>query len=107
MGAVNDLAFANPNRQLCVVTCGDDQLIKVINESQGVLVRRLYCSCLNLIDVWNRYGTFQVGSILPLKVTKLLFIPFALITKRTFRCGILSSMILFYRLFQEHLVINN
>ncbi|KAG2243660.1 hypothetical protein Bca52824_094487 [Brassica carinata] len=29
MGAVNDLAFANPNRQLCVVTCGDDQLIKV------------------------------------------------------------------------------
>ncbi|WZZ74691.1 hypothetical protein YC2023_086061 [Brassica napus] len=28
-GAVNDLAFANPNRQLCVVTCGDDQLIKV------------------------------------------------------------------------------
>uniref|UniRef100_M4D0D2 CTLH domain-containing protein n=1 Tax=Brassica campestris TaxID=3711 RepID=M4D0D2_BRACM len=29
VGAVNDLAFANPNRQLCVVTCGDDQLIKV------------------------------------------------------------------------------
>ncbi|WZZ36818.1 hypothetical protein YC2023_020219 [Brassica napus] len=29
MGAVNDLAFAIPNRQLCVVTCGDDKLIKV------------------------------------------------------------------------------
>ncbi|CAH2044513.1 unnamed protein product [Thlaspi arvense] len=29
VGAVNDLAFANPNRQLCVVTCGDDKLIKV------------------------------------------------------------------------------
>jgi WD40 repeat protein len=29
VGAVNDLAFANPNRQLCVITCGDDKLIKV------------------------------------------------------------------------------
>ncbi|EXB56799.1 Topless-related protein 3 [Morus notabilis] len=28
-GGVNDLAFAHPNRQLCVVTCGDDKLIKV------------------------------------------------------------------------------
>ncbi|KAF8387763.1 hypothetical protein HHK36_026418 [Tetracentron sinense] len=29
IGAVNDLAFAHPNKQLCVVTCGDDKLIKV------------------------------------------------------------------------------
>ncbi|XP_010528913.1 PREDICTED: topless-related protein 3-like [Tarenaya hassleriana] len=29
VGAVNDLAFAHPNKQLCVVTCGDDKLIKV------------------------------------------------------------------------------
>ncbi|KAL5565954.1 hypothetical protein UlMin_029118 [Ulmus minor] len=28
-GGVNDLAFAYPNKQLCVVTCGDDKLIKV------------------------------------------------------------------------------
>ncbi|KAJ1699335.1 hypothetical protein LUZ63_007847 [Rhynchospora breviuscula] len=28
-GAVNDIAFSNPNKQLCVVTCGDDKLIKV------------------------------------------------------------------------------
>ncbi|KAI4369377.1 hypothetical protein MLD38_017820 [Melastoma candidum] len=28
-GTVNDLAFAYPNKQLCVVTCGDDKLIKV------------------------------------------------------------------------------
>ncbi|KAF4389811.1 hypothetical protein F8388_009944 [Cannabis sativa] len=28
-GAVNDFAFAYPNKQLCVVTCGDDKLIKV------------------------------------------------------------------------------
>ncbi|KAH0994419.1 hypothetical protein GBA52_018283 [Prunus armeniaca] len=29
-GAVNDLAFAHPNKQLCVVTCGEDKLIKFI-----------------------------------------------------------------------------
>ncbi|KAK6121065.1 hypothetical protein DH2020_045194 [Rehmannia glutinosa] len=29
-GGVNDIAFAHPNKQLCVVTCGDDKLIKFI-----------------------------------------------------------------------------
>ncbi|XP_030957790.1 topless-related protein 3 [Quercus lobata] len=29
IGAVNDLAFAHPNKQLCLVSCGDDKLIKV------------------------------------------------------------------------------
>lgn len=29
VGSVNDIAFAHPNKQLCVVTCGDDKLIKV------------------------------------------------------------------------------
>ncbi|XP_021898842.1 LOW QUALITY PROTEIN: topless-related protein 3 [Carica papaya] len=29
IGGVNDLAFSHPNKQLCVVTCGDDKLIKV------------------------------------------------------------------------------
>ncbi|KAE9615942.1 putative transcription factor WD40-like family [Lupinus albus] len=28
-GGVNDLAFAHPNKKLCIVTCGDDKLIKV------------------------------------------------------------------------------
>ncbi|KAJ8426581.1 hypothetical protein Cgig2_018049 [Carnegiea gigantea] len=28
-GSVNDLAFAYPNKQLCVITCGDDKLVKV------------------------------------------------------------------------------
>ena len=26
---MNDLAFAHPNKQICIVTCGDDKLIKV------------------------------------------------------------------------------
>ncbi|KAF9622713.1 hypothetical protein IFM89_032893 [Coptis chinensis] len=29
VGVVNDLAFSHPNKQLCVVTCGDDKQIKV------------------------------------------------------------------------------
>ncbi|KAJ0978459.1 hypothetical protein J5N97_013933 [Dioscorea zingiberensis] len=29
MGGVNDIAFSHPNKQLSVVTCGDDKLIKV------------------------------------------------------------------------------
>ncbi|XP_043719817.1 protein TPR1-like isoform X2 [Telopea speciosissima] len=29
VGSINDLAFSHPNKQLCVVTCGDDKLIKV------------------------------------------------------------------------------
>ncbi|XP_061371961.1 topless-related protein 3-like isoform X2 [Gastrolobium bilobum] len=29
IGGVNDLAFAHPNKQLSIVTCGDDKLIKV------------------------------------------------------------------------------
>lgn len=29
VGGVNDIAFAHPNKQPCVVTCGEDKLIKV------------------------------------------------------------------------------
>ncbi|CAL5198924.1 unnamed protein product [Lathyrus oleraceus] len=29
VGAVNDLAFSYPNKQTCIVTCGDDKLVKV------------------------------------------------------------------------------
>ncbi|XP_061369331.1 topless-related protein 2-like isoform X1 [Gastrolobium bilobum] len=29
VGGVNDLAFSYPNKQLCIITCGDDKLIKV------------------------------------------------------------------------------
>lgn len=28
-GGVNDIAFAHPNKQLCIITCGDDKTIKV------------------------------------------------------------------------------
>ncbi|KAI7986823.1 Protein TPR3 [Camellia lanceoleosa] len=29
VGGVNDIAFAHPNKQLCIVRCGDDKTIKV------------------------------------------------------------------------------
>ncbi|KAH7431915.1 hypothetical protein KP509_08G073000 [Ceratopteris richardii] len=38
-GGVNDLAFAHPNKQLCIITCGDDKTIKVWEAITG---RRQY-----------------------------------------------------------------
>ncbi|KAG6421485.1 hypothetical protein SASPL_118038 [Salvia splendens] len=35
VGAVNDLAFSHPNKQLSVITCGDDKLIKVWDATTG------------------------------------------------------------------------
>ncbi|KAK4771781.1 hypothetical protein SAY86_013556 [Trapa natans] len=34
-GGVNDLAFSHPNKQLCVITCGDDKMIKVWDAATG------------------------------------------------------------------------
>ncbi|KAG8382080.1 hypothetical protein BUALT_Bualt05G0039300 [Buddleja alternifolia] len=39
IGGVNDIAFAYPNKQLCIVTCGDDKTIKVWDAVAG---RRQY-----------------------------------------------------------------
>ncbi|KAJ7978950.1 Topless-related protein [Quillaja saponaria] len=35
VGSVNDLAFSYPNKQLCVVTCGEDRIIKVWDAFTG------------------------------------------------------------------------
>ncbi|KAJ3677253.1 hypothetical protein LUZ60_002977 [Juncus effusus] len=34
-GGVNDIAFSHPNKQLCVITCGDDKTIKVWDATSG------------------------------------------------------------------------
>ncbi|KAH9313101.1 hypothetical protein KI387_028136 [Taxus chinensis] len=39
VGGVNDLSFSHPNKQLCIITCGDDKTIKVWDAITG---RRLY-----------------------------------------------------------------
>ncbi|PNY11351.1 putative WD repeat-containing protein [Trifolium pratense] len=36
VGGVNDLAFSHPNKQLCVITCGDDKTIKVWDAATGM-----------------------------------------------------------------------
>ncbi|KAL3839807.1 hypothetical protein ACJIZ3_024398 [Penstemon smallii] len=35
VGSVNDLAFSFPNKQLCIITCGEDRLIKVWDAVSG------------------------------------------------------------------------
>lgn len=35
VGGVNDIAFAQPNKQLCVISCGDDKMIKVWDAATG------------------------------------------------------------------------
>ncbi|XP_072978212.1 protein TPR3-like [Typha angustifolia] len=35
VGGVNDIAFAHPNKQLCIITCGDDKTIKVWDATNG------------------------------------------------------------------------
>ncbi|XP_022749661.1 topless-related protein 4-like isoform X2 [Durio zibethinus] len=35
VGSVNDLAFSYPNKQLCIVTCGEDRIIKVWDAANG------------------------------------------------------------------------
>ncbi|KAJ7518741.1 hypothetical protein O6H91_20G006000 [Diphasiastrum complanatum] len=39
IGSVNDIAFSHPNKQLCIITCGDDKTIKVWDATTG---RRQY-----------------------------------------------------------------
>ncbi|GAA0148029.1 hypothetical protein LIER_07579 [Lithospermum erythrorhizon] len=34
-GYVSDLAFSRPNKQLCIITCGEDKAIKVFDASTG------------------------------------------------------------------------
>ncbi|XP_019183891.1 PREDICTED: topless-related protein 4-like isoform X1 [Ipomoea nil] len=35
IGSVNDIAFSYPNKQLCIITCGEDKLIKVWDTVTG------------------------------------------------------------------------
>ncbi|XP_062210622.1 protein TPR3 isoform X2 [Phragmites australis] len=35
VGGVNDIAFAHPNKHLCIITCGDDKTIKVWDATSG------------------------------------------------------------------------
>ena len=45
---MNDLAFSHPNKQLCVITCGDDKTIKV----------SLWLSKMSLVFINGEVDTF-------------------------------------------------
>ncbi|KAL1814466.1 hypothetical protein ACET3Z_017040 [Daucus carota] len=37
VGYVSDLAFSHPNKQLCIITCGEDKAIRVWNAATGAM----------------------------------------------------------------------
>lgn len=54
VGGVNDIAFAHPNKQLCIVTCGDDKTIKVrIFNSVEVLCCFFNVLMDHVLQVWD------------------------------------------------------
>ncbi|RVW41730.1 Protein TPR2 [Vitis vinifera] len=65
IGGVNDVAFAHPNKQLCIVTCGDDKTIKsnvVLKACLEVpfespckhpFLCQLLVYCLHMWEVWD------------------------------------------------------
>ncbi|KAL0327741.1 UNVERIFIED_CONTAM: protein TOPLESS-RELATED PROTEIN 2 [Sesamum angustifolium] len=84
VGGVNDIAFAHPNKQLCIVTCGDDKTIKVsafgLSKSSNVVLWVFYIDC----SVTGMGCCCWSGSIL-LKVMKLLCILYVHTIKRIFQ----------------------
>lgn len=47
VGSVNDIAFCFPNKQLCIVTCGEDRLIKVCFCHPVTIFTHGYCGVLS------------------------------------------------------------
>lgn len=90
-GGVNDLGFSQRNKQLCVITCGDDKTIKVVISLENKLNRLErafpYVSQISLIPIVNyRCGMpLLVLSNTHLRVMMLLYILCALTLKKTFR----------------------
>ena len=82
------MAFAHPNKQLCVVTCGDDKIIKVL--SFGIYLLMVLegwalCKIRRSIPL-HRFGKWLlVGSCTLLKDMKHLFILFVPIIKKVSR----------------------
>lgn len=84
VGNVSDLAFSHPNKQLCVITCGEDKTIKVYI---------IFMNYLRLIQLeyGNLCGCFRYG-MLPLapgniflRVMRHLSIQYALTIKKISR----------------------
>ena len=63
VGGVNDIAFAHP-KQLCIVTCGDDKMIKVWfcirRISRCVIIITYVSSCTTGMGCWNWAQTLYI-----------------------------------------------
>nr|POE69320.1 isoform 2 of topless-related protein 4 [Quercus suber] len=75
VGKVSDLGFSHPNRQLCIITCGEDKNIKVwdavtgnklytFEEHEAPVYSFFFFSRLTLMSVWdavtgNKLYTFE------------------------------------------------
>lgn len=83
---MNDLAFSHPNKQLCVITCGDDKRIKVGAEvsSLFLLFNLININCFFFYKI-NRFGICLEECFSTLKVMRRLFTQFAPTRRRIFR----------------------
>ena len=54
VGGVNDIAFSHPNKQVYIITCGDDKVIKVWAVVLFINFNGITCS-LN-VKIFLRYG---------------------------------------------------
>ncbi|CAL5416073.1 unnamed protein product [Camellia sinensis] len=60
VGGVNDIAFAHPNKQLCIVTCGDDKTIKLDADSIYLkAMKLLYILSASIIRRIFRWGDIE------------------------------------------------
>lgn len=60
VGGVNDIAFSHPNKQLCVVSCGDDKVIKV--REFGYYSRSMF-SFISLQLLQRKFCVLQVWDL--------------------------------------------
>ena len=91
IGNVSDLAFSHPNKQLALITCGEDKTIKVcIVCFVYIWLMSLHCSYQSMFAC--RSGMLPlVLSCIHLRVMKHLSILYALIIKKIFRYLVLGS----------------
>ena len=100
VGGVNDIAFSTPNKQLCVITCGDDKTIKVrhvtfLSLPRFSIVGFWVLAILFFIVIFLlcRCGMLlRVPSSTRLRAMRPLYIQCAHITKKTYRLGCYNDL---------------
>lgn len=90
-GSVNDIAFSSLNKQLLVITCGDDKTIKVNSYDKLSFIKKLNqgphpqkkkTNQISFLLLLRSGMLLMVSNVILLKVTKLLFVLFVLIRSK-------------------------